>query len=90
MDTDAAQAQYENEMRAIEQYLEHPLSKAILKDSEEQQEAIISLLCNNPITNVETFFAHFEAIGHLRGLRRAKVLIEEAVENVKTQLKETV
>lgn len=87
MDVDADKIALENEKRTIEAYLDHPISREIYKDNAEEQEQIIELLCNRTITNAATFFGHFEAIGHLRGLRRGRAIINGKLEEIETQLK---
>ena len=88
MDKETQRTQLEAEKNELRGYLEHPFTKQIFADSAESQEALIELLCQQPIINIETFFAHFEAIGHLRGLRRAKALITGNLEDIEQQLKE--
>jgi len=88
MDTTADRQRLESEKRAIQQYLDHPISREILKDNEEGQEALVNTICNVPITDAESFFKHFEAVGHLRGLRRMRSLIDENVERIAQELKE--
>lgn len=88
VDIDAERQKLEDEKGWINAYIEHPITVQVLQDSAEQQEKIIDLLCNQPISNMETFFAHFEAIGHLRGLRRAKAILLDKVDDIETQLKE--
>lgn len=87
MDLDAERNKLQDELKWVEAYKEHPITVAILQDSKEEQEALVSLLCDTTIHNIETFFSHFEAIGHLRGLRRATALIEDRLDSVKQQLK---
>lgn len=70
-----------------EDYLRHPITQAVFRDSEAEQESLVLLICERPITNLETFFAHFEAVGHLRGLRRQRAIIAEKLEEVQEELK---
>lgn len=89
MDTTAERNRLESEKRALQQYLDHPISKEILKDNEESQESLITTITNVPIDSIEGFFNHFEAVGHLRGLRQAKALLLGSLEAIEKQLKET-
>jgi hypothetical protein len=74
MDQTADKSTLENELRAIEAYLSHPISKRIFADSQTEQESLIRLILDIPVTNVETFLAREQALGHLRGLRRARAI----------------
>lgn len=87
MDTAPTKETLENELRAIEIYLDHPISRRILADNSEEQEKCINIICNVP-TTMDTLPSHFEAVGHLRGLRRSKSILDESVEEIKQQLKE--
>lgn len=89
MDNAGETKKAEDALKFVEAYLAHPITKAVFDDSTNEQEKIIQLLTNVPINNIESFFAHFEAIGHLRGLRRGKAIILDKLEEVKDQLKET-
>lgn len=88
MDITAERQRLENELRAIEQYLDHPITREILADNKTEQEKAIRLLTNEPIESIEAFFNHFEAVGHLRGLRRAKSIVDDSIEDIKVQLKD--
>jgi hypothetical protein len=88
MEPVAEQHALENEQKAIEQYLEHPISRKIFADNAEQQEQLVTVICDIPIHDIESFFKHFEAVGHLRGLRRGKGLVLDDLETIKNQLKE--
>lgn len=87
MDITAERQRLENERNAIEQYLDHPISRKIFSDNKDQQERLVDTICNVPIVDLESFFKHFEAVGHLRGLRRAKALIMDDVEEIEAALK---
>lgn len=88
MDIDAKRAELESLQRELENYLQHPVTVEVIRDLDEQVETAVTQLCNNPITDIESFFKHFEAIGHLRGLRRAKSQIMTNLEDIKDQMKE--
>jgi hypothetical protein len=88
MDIDAKQQQYRNELAELESYLQHPISSEILRDNREREEQLINVVCRNDVVDIESFFAHFAAIGELKGLRRARVGMEGKVEELKETLKE--
>jgi hypothetical protein len=88
MDTTAELQRLENEKRAIQAYLDHPISRKIIEDNETQQQQLIEIITNIPIDSIEAFFKKFEAVGHLRGLRRARSLIQDDVEAIEAQLKD--
>lgn len=88
MDKDAEQRDLQAEKKFIEDWLGHPVTRQVLQDNQEQQDVLIQLLCDRTITNVETFFGHFEAIGHLRGLRRVRGQVQATLDDIEEQLKE--
>ena len=69
-----------------DKYLAHPITKEILQDTAAQEEAFVDLICKHDVTNVETFFAHFAAVGHLKGLRYVRQLITEPVVLLEAQI----
>jgi hypothetical protein len=87
MDTATERQRLENEKRAIQQWLDHPITRKIITDNKEQQEALMPILVDHPIVDIESFFKHFEAVGHLRGLRRQSAIIKDDVEEIEEQLK---
>ncbi len=88
MDKDAELNQLESEKAQIEGFLDHPISQKILSNNEEAQQAFLSLLIDIPVVDVASLISHFEARGHLRGLRQAKVLIDEGLDEIKDKIKE--
>lgn len=88
MEPVAEQQVLENEQKAIEMYLDHPISRRIFADNASEQETCINLILERPVINVETFLAREQALGHLRGLRRAKAILQDDLEEIKEKLKE--
>jgi hypothetical protein len=88
MDTTAERNRLESEKLALEQYLDHPISKEILSDNEESQQRLINTITHVPIDSIEAFFNHWEAVGHLRGLRQSKQLMLDSLEIIESQLKD--
>lgn len=88
MDKDAEKKQLEDNRDYILGWLNHPITQQIEEVSKSEQEALVALICNQSINSLETFFGHFEAVGHLRGLRRSHFLALAQLEEVKEQLKE--
>lgn len=88
MDPATRQTQLESELRSVEGFKTHPIMAAILRDNAEQQQVCINLLCEETVTDIGSFFAHFAALGHLRGLRRMPGLIEDKLEEIRQQLVE--
>lgn len=87
MDVDAEKQRLQNELGQLESYLSHPISREILRDNQEQQDGLIDIICNRTPMSFETFFAHFEAVGELRGLRRARAAMEAKVEELTEEIK---
>lgn len=69
-------------------YLDHPISRKWLADNANEQEKAVRLICNEPIDSIEAFFNHWQAVGHLRGLRRARSIIDDDLEEIKQQLED--
>lgn len=88
MDVDAKRAELESQKLGLENYLQHPVTVEVIRDLDEQSERLVRQLCNEPIRDIESFFNHFESVGHLRGLRRAKALLTTNLENIKEELGE--
>jgi hypothetical protein len=88
MDKDAIKLQLEGEMDQIRGYLDHPITKRIFADNDEQQEALVKIICDFPIMDLESFFKHFESVGHLRGLRRAKAIVTSELERIEQEIEE--
>lgn len=88
MDKDAERKVLEDERAFVASYVNHPLALSIEEDSMVQQDALVAILTDRTIDSIESFFAHFEAVGHLRGLRRSRALALAKLEEVKDKLKE--
>lgn len=68
-------------------YFAHPVTQSFITESRDAEDSLTSLICNQEIVSLETFFAHFVAIGHLKGLRAGRVLLKEEYEGLKEELK---
>ena len=86
MDKEAVIQQVKDREAVVTAFLAHPFNVQIKQDNDEQQTALLSLICEHPVNNIETLVAHFEAIGHLRGLRRSAALLTESLEDIKEEL----
>lgn len=80
------QAKLQSAQYEIEKYLANPFTQRILEDSKKEQEQAVKLICDQPITDLESFFNLFQTIGHLRGLRRAEALLQNDLDEIKTEL----
>ncbi len=90
MDVDAEKQKIQDEERFIQAWLEHPITKGLVQDNEEQQQSLITLITQNAVTGDESLYALIEAKGHLRGLRRFRGLVDDQLESVKRQLEEVI
>lgn len=88
MDKDAEKQKLEDAQGYVQAWLDHPVTVGVLRDLKEQEEGAVVCVCDHPITSIETFFEHFAAVGYLKGLRRARVLVTDELEEIKTKLKE--
>lgn len=74
------------EEAAIVAYLDHPITKKIFADNAEEQDGLIKLILERPVINIETFLAREQALGHLRGLRRAKSIVQDDLDEIKEEI----
>jgi hypothetical protein len=88
MDITAEKTKLEMERDAILSYLDHPITKKILADNRSQEEEFVKLICDLEVVDIASFFAHFAATGHLRGLRRSRAIIMDDLEEIEEKLKE--
>lgn len=86
MDKAADKARLDNELAMVEAYRQHPLTQRFLKENAEEQEKSLVILCEQPIHNIETFFAHFECVGHLRALRRDALFLRVVEAEIQDQI----
>ena len=88
MDVTGEKNKLENEKREIEAYLKHPISRKIFEDNKEQQEEAVNYILERPVTSLEDFLKREQALGHLRGLRRATAIIQTDLDEIKQKIEE--
>lgn len=88
MDKAAKLIELDNQKIALENYLSNPVSVEFLRGLNEEQEALLTVLCNDSIVDIESFFKHFEGFGHLRALRKVKDLFTGSLETIKEEIQE--
>lgn len=86
MDIEAQRTKLTNDLRAVDAWLEAPITKAVMADVAVEIEKATHLLCDVPVTDIESFFAHFTAAGHLRGLRYLGLCVHEHKEVIQDKL----
>lgn len=86
MDIAAERIRLESELKDIERWMDHPVARKIFDDNKQGQESLIDMICMCQIDSIEAFFNHFQAVGHLRGLRRSKALVDATVADIKEEL----
>lgn len=86
MNIDEERHRLENEKATIEGYLNHPITREILKDNEEEQQGLINVITVGEIVDISTFFAHFQAVGQLKGLRQSSAILRGSLERIKEEL----
>lgn len=74
----------------LKQWFNHPVSQKILSDAASQQESLTRLILEHPVINIETFLSREQALGHLRGLRRARAIVQGELDEVEQQIKELI
>lgn len=88
MDKAALIAQLENDKATIQAWYNHPFAQELRKDNKSEQEGVINLILERPVTNVESFLAREQALGHLRGLRRLDALVQDSLEEIDRQIQQ--
>lgn len=83
------QAKLEGAQREIEKYLNLPITRRICAVNEAEQKTLLKIIVNDDISSIETLFAHFTAIGHLRGLRAGHALLMDELEEIQAELANT-
>lgn len=78
----------QNELFEVEKWFQHPVTAQMLRDNEQQQAAALQQILNPSIQDLGGFVKHFMLIGHLRGLKRNRALADDAVLQLKEQIKE--
>lgn len=79
-DAELEKAKLEAGKAALVQWLDAPMTKTFLSGLDADRDEMVDLLCNRSITNLETFFAHFEVVGYIRALRSVSTRAQNAVE----------
>jgi len=87
MDRASEKAQVEDELKFLELWLDHKTTREVFSDLREQSEAVLRIILEQPITDLETFFSREQAMGHLRGLRHVQATIQDKVQEQKAKLK---
>lgn len=85
MDSDAEKTQQQLAEKATQAYLGHPITVNTLNALDDAEKAFVDLVCDVDIDSLGAFFAHFAAVGHLRGIRQAKRTLVVAAEEYKEQ-----
>lgn len=88
MDKDAEKQELLDLQGFTQAWLDHPITKSLVEDNEQQQKALLAIFCNEGLVDQNTPFVLIEIRGHLRGLRRFRVLVDEQLEDVKEKLKD--
>ena len=88
MDKAADTKTLEDQKTLLLQWRDHPFTKELFQANAEAQNSMIELLCSAEVTNMETFFAHFTAVGHLRGLRQLPNAFNETLADINAKINE--
>lgn len=87
MDKAADTKALEDKRTLLLQWREHPFTKELFQANEDAQKGMVNVLCNCEIVNMETFFAHFTAVGHLRGLRQLPDAFAGTLDSIANEIK---
>lgn len=85
MDKAADERQIQSDIEEVEHLKNHPVIKERLQANRDSQEALFNILTSLTINSMETFFAHFEAIGHLRALRQEATFLDFKLAELKAK-----
>jgi hypothetical protein len=85
MDSDALKAKLENDVKAIDAWLETPLTKEVFTQLSDEETRAIRLICELP-KDIESFFAHWGAVGALRALRLPGIKVQQKREELNEQI----
>jgi len=85
MDSDALKAKLENDIKAIDQWLDTPLTQSVFIQLAEEESRAIRLICELP-KDIESFFAHWGAVGALRALRLPGIKVQQKREELNEQI----
>lgn len=88
MDKDAERKKLEDAANVIADYLEHPITKELRQDASEREEAVLKLICEIDIFDMQTFFMHFQAVGELQALRRQSSMLPARLKEIQENIKE--
>jgi len=88
MDIDLLKSKIEGDIKAALAWEQDPYTQAMLKAADEQSEVLLDTLLEQPVVNLETFFAREQAFGHLRGLRHVKQYVKGIREELQEKLNE--
>lgn len=88
MDLDTELQRLEAKKAVLLGWLESPVTKEVLQQNKEEEETAVALLCNVPVSSIETFFAHFEVVGFLRGLRATRNSVISSIDDLNREIRE--
>lgn len=69
-------------------WINHPITREVQAESDEEESAHLVNICDKDVFSVETFLAHFTAIGHVREIRRRRALVKEKLDEIVDKIKQ--
>lgn len=89
MDNDVAieKQHLEDALRVTELFFQSPSGAAYIDGLKENEEALTNRIIFDEVTSIPQVFAHFAAIGHLRGVREVRQQLLAMPETLKAELK---
>lgn len=76
----------QQQLRELENYVLHPYTQQILAQLKADEEGLINIITKQPVTDLETFFSHFQAVGNLTGVRAISASLYSTLEELKEQI----
>ena len=88
MDKDGEKKQLEDARAIITGYQTHAISVEFEREEKDRERVLLDTICSVPVVNLESFFAHFTAVGELQGIRRRAAMLPAKLEEIQGKLEE--
>ena len=77
----------ERKLGALVGYRDSQITQEVFRTLDDAADDLINMILERPVTNIETFLAREQALGHLRGLRAPKAIVAGEIEEIEQKLK---
>lgn len=87
-DREGDKKKLEDTRDVITAYQNHAITTEFEREDKDRQDALLQAICNVDVVDIESFFAHFAAVGALSELRRRSAMLPARLEEIQEKLKE--